>query len=498
MTDTHARPYLRGITPYLIFLVVTVTLGPLQFGFHLAELNAPHDAITCKNRQEKPSDFLLQWLPECLPMSESEFAFVSSIFTLGGLLGALSAGPVSTRFGILISMRIATLASLIGASHEALASHVSMLVLGRLLAGVGAGISLVVVPLYVSEVAPPQSKGSFGAATQIAVNLGILLTLVSGYIFGQDSEWRIALAVGAGFAVLQGVLLCAVSESPAWTATNRDPELALSILKRIRGTGIDLAEEIRNWNVGTPKTIADELDSLLFEEESIRYGAMSPSTHKETTKQVGFLEVAGSPQYRPALIAVVGVMMAQQLTGINSVMMYSVELMSSIFPTTSTLLTIMLSLINLLTTILCAPLPDKLGRKPALLLSITGMGFSSLALAFSMLFSIKILSAVSAICFVASFGVGIGAIPFILASELVDQEASSATQGWGLAANWIATFSIAQFCPMINDALNSKFGGTGWVYFIFTALALISAIFVVCCVPETQKTGHVEEPWERT
>jgi sugar porter (SP) family MFS transporter len=431
-------------------------------------------------------------------MSESEFAFVSSIFTLGGLFGALSAGPVSTGFGRLPSMRIATSASIVGSLLEALASHVSMLVIGRVLAGVGAGVSLVVVPLYVSEVAPPQSKGLFGTATQIAVNLGILLTLLLGYIFGGGPEWRIVLAVGAGIGAVQGIFLCAVSESPTWTAANRDPGTAVGLLQRIRGKDFDIVEEIQNWNGVVPKSLADELDSLLDDEESFRYGTTASNDHTKNTQQIGFLEVVRSPLYRPALIAVVGVMMAQQLTGINSVMMYSVELMSNLFPTSAGLLSILLSLINFVATILCAPLPDKLGRKPTLLLSISGMGLSSLALALSMLFNLKVLSAISAICFVASFGVGVGAIPFILASELVDQEASSATQGWGLASNWIATFSIAQFCPMINDALNAHFGGTGWVYFIFTALALVSGLFVVLRVPETKGRKNADEVWDIT
>ena len=435
-------------------------------------------------------------------MSESEFAFVSSIYTLGGLFGALSAGPFSSRFGKLRSMRIATFTSIVGSCLEALASHVSILAIGRLLAGVGAGVSLVVVPVYISEVAPPQSKGLFGAATQIAVNLGILLTLICGYIFGSGPEWRIALAVGASFAAMQAIFLCAVSESPAWIAVNRDPKTAVSLLRRIRGKDIDLVEEIRNWTVGAPKTLADESDNLLDNEASFRYGTTSSRNHTlgttETAVQVGFLEVIHNRRYRPALIAVIGVMMAQQLTGINSVMMYSVELMSDIFPTTSTLLTIMLSLINFVATILCAPLPDKLGRKPALLLSISGMGFSSLALAFSMLFSIKTLSAVSAMCFAASFGVGIGAIPFILVCELVSQEAASSTQGWGVASNWIASFMVAQFCPMVNDALNARLGGTGWVYFIFAVLALISGLFVIWRVPETRGRKSADEVWDRS
>lgn len=428
-------------------------------------------------------------------MSKSEFAFVSSIFTLGGFLGALSAGPVSGRRGRLLVMRVAALASILGSSLEALAGHLSIIILGRFLSGIGAGMSLVVVPLYISEVAPPESKGLFGATTQIAINIGILLTLTLGYFFSHGWKWRVILAAGGGVAVVQAFALCFVAESPAWLAANRDSDRAVCLLQRIRGRDIDLQAEIEDWSIIKTETCDAELETLL---DAQRYCPHTGSPGSKPTQQIGFLEVARNPLYRPALIAVVGIMITQQLTGINSVMMYSVTLLSTLFPTTTTLLTILLSLSNLLITILCAPLPDSLGRKPTLLLSISGMGFSSLSIAFAMLFSLKILTGVSALGFVAAFGVGLGAIPFILASELVDREASAATQSWGLAANWIAAFAVAQFCPMVNEWLNERFGGAGWVFFVFAALAMLAAGFVGWCVPETRGKRNADEVWGRT
>jgi MFS family permease len=430
-------------------------------------------------------------------MSEPEFAFVSSIFTLGGFLGALSGGPISTRYGRLLTMRVATFASILGSCFEAFASHLSVIAIGRVLSGAGAGLSLVVVPLYISEIAPPESKGLFGATTQIAVNSGILFTLILGSFFSEGSEWRIILAAGAGIAIFQGFALIFVSESPAWLALHKDSETAVRLLQRIRGKGVDVQAEIQGWNMN--KEACDgELEALLDHDDLLPRHSTSPSKpDTNPTPQIGFLEVVRNPLYRPALIAVIGIMLAQQLTGINSVMMYSVTLLSSLFPTTSTLLTILLSLINLLLTILCAPLPDLLGRKPTLLLSISGMGLSALSLAFAMLFNIKILTGISALGFVAAFGMGLGAIPFILASELVDPEASAPTQSWGLAVNWMATFAVAQFCPMANEGLNRRFGGAGWVFFVFAALALLSAGFVVWWVPETRGKMSADEVWDR-
>jgi MFS family permease len=190
-------------------------------------------------------------------------------------------------------------------------------------------------------------------------------------------------------------------------------------------------------------------------------------------------------------------MFAQQFCGINSIMMYSVSLLSGVLPISSSALTIMISIINLVTTILCAPLADKIGRKACLLLSISGMGSMALVLAISLRLQIKLLSAISVLLFVASFATGLGPVPFMMASELVGQEAVGATQSWCLAANYVATYIVAQFFPIINRWLNHRLGGAGWAYFIFAGLAVLSFIFVSWRVPETKGKKDADEVWGR-
>ena len=92
----------------------------------------------------------------------------------------------------------------------------------------------------------------------------------------------------------------------------------------------------------------------------------------------------------------------------------------------------------------------------------------------------------------ASFAVGLGPVPFILASELVGPEAVGAAQSWGLAASWIATFVVAQFFPMLNGAL-----GEGKVFFVFAGLALGFVGFVAGWVPETRGKRDADEVWGR-
>jgi sugar porter (SP) family MFS transporter len=428
-------------------------------------------------------------------MNEAQFAALSSMFVLGGFGGAVVAGPVSTAYGRLRAMQMTSLFFVLGASLETLADTVPVMAIGRFLAGIGAGASTVVVPLYISEVAPPQEKGLFGSMTQVTINTGILITQTLGYFLSKGKLWRIILAVGAGIGVLQGLGLLFVSESPVWLAAHKDPQRAKRILQRIRGRDNPIDEEIKDWDI---KPEAEEEGLLQDPEISNRRGSTTSRTSKDSIVHVGFFQVVRDPLYQPAIIAVIGIMFAQQLCGINSIMMYSVSLLSGVLPITSSLLTIMISVINLITTIACAPLADKIGRKTCLLLSITGMGTMSLCLALSLRWEIKILSALSVLLFVAFFATGLGPVPFMMASELVGQEAVGATQSWCLAANYVATFLVAQFFPILNTLLNKKLGGKGWVYFIFAALAALSFVFVYFRVPETKGKKNADEVWERT
>ncbi|CAK7226400.1 Bifunctional purine biosynthesis protein PurH [Sporothrix bragantina] len=514
MLPAALRRVTEGVTPYFCFLLLVVTLGPHQFGFHLAELNAPQDVITCHSGKT-PSTIYGKGSVDCIPMNEAQFATVSSIFTVGGLIGALVAGPFCSRFGRLPAMRITGLLFTAGSIFETLATSIAMLAVGRIFNGVGAGAATVIVPLYISEVAPVQSRGFFGAFTQITVNVGILFTQTLGYFQSQKADWRTILGTGIVLASAQSLGLLFVPESPSWMVARHDDPATLQkarrTLQRIRGSKANLDAEVANWP-GNARSAEEQ--ALLGQEAagisgdgdgegvvviappSPRPAAAALGKAKKPT--IGFFGLVKDPFYRPALIAIIGIMFAQQVCGINSVIMYSVSLLNGMLPLNSGVLTIIISAVNLIMTMFSAPLPDRLGRKACLLISVVGQGTSSFLLAFSIVYGIKILSALSVLTFVAFFAVGLGPVPFILASELVGQEAVGATQSWALGANYVATFLVAQFFPLINTALNAKLGGAGWVYFLFAFFAVLSTIFFWFYVPETNGKKDADEVWGRT
>lgn len=428
-------------------------------------------------------------------MEEPVFAAISSIFTIGGLVGALAAGPITSSKGRWLSMQITAVAFVLGAALETLASQAWVLGFGRLISGLGSGASTVIVPLYISEISPPTERGFFGAFTQISCNTGILTAQVLGYFLSHGAAWRWILATSGIIAVAQVGLTFLVPESPAWTATVKgDVVQARSILQRIRGSRFNIDDEVALWGTDAKITVSGEEQGLLSPPQS------PASNHSRAeVRHIGVMQALRDPLYRPAMIAVTGIMFAQQLCGINSIVMYSVSLLNGLLPLSSILLTILVSAVNLFMTVLCSPLPDKWGRKTCLLVSIIGQGASSLVLAISILTGLKIVSAFAVAFFVGFFAVGLGPVPFILASELVGQEAVGAAQSWSLATNYTATFLVAQFFPIINTALNNWLGGRGgWVYFIFAGFAALFSLFFAARVPETKGKKDADEVWGRT
>lgn len=209
-------------------------------------------------------------------MNSTQFGLVSSIYTLGGLIGALVIGmlasnpsnsskgtpPKTSRAGSLFSklssppsgrlgqMRLITLLFILGPVFEALAPGIWVLVMGRFISGLGSGAALVVVPIYLAETAPPNEKGLFGALTQVMTNVGIVSAQLLGYFLSYGNMWRVVFAVAGGIGVVQILGLCFVPESPKWLAEKGQVDEARRILKRVRGRGVDIEEEMKEWEVG--------------------------------------------------------------------------------------------------------------------------------------------------------------------------------------------------------------------------------------------------------
>lgn len=182
-------------------------------------------------------------------MNTVQFSVVTSIYTLGGLIGALGAGPSCNRYGRLLTMRMTTVSFVLGSIIETFATNIGVLCLGRLVSGLGCGATIVVVPIYIAEIAPPKEKGLFGTFTQIFICLGILIAQLLGYFLSKGNLWRIILAVSGALGLLQLAGLFLVPESPRWLAEHRSPQNARRILHKLRGHNADIDAEVKAWDI---------------------------------------------------------------------------------------------------------------------------------------------------------------------------------------------------------------------------------------------------------
>jgi MFS family permease len=173
-------------------------------------------------------------------MNPSQWGLVQSIFTVGGLFGALIGGSLATKYGRLLAMQATTLVFIVGPLASALADNIDLMILGRFLSGIGAGASTVICPLYVAELSPPDMRGFFGAFTQVMINVGILLAQLLGFFFGHDYLWRVVLATAALIGVLELAGLYFVPESPVWLEENAYSAMARRVSQSI---GVDVEVE---------------------------------------------------------------------------------------------------------------------------------------------------------------------------------------------------------------------------------------------------------------
>ncbi|KAI5811388.1 general substrate transporter [Peziza echinospora] len=496
----------------LLYSLASAAIAPLLFGYHLAELNAPEYAIRCPSVSSSPhtassalgfDDPVTAFtLPPCISLSVSNFGLVTSIFAFGGLFGALMGGPMSNRYGRRGALLLCSIGFALGGAIMTVASGVGGLALGRIVSGVASGAAVVVVPLYIHDLAPRGEKGSFGAITQISVNAGILLTQSLGLFLSKESLWRFILGVGAFLGAIQGLMLLTAKESPKWLAANHRREEAEEILKELRGGSLTVAEVSAELDHHSGASAEDsdgssEADPLIPSSSGDPESHTSPSQRStskaaSSTHKATLLEFLTLPQYRAPLLAVIGIMLVQQLTGINAIIMYGVSVLRDLIPgpNGAPLINVFISVVNLVVTWYSSRFFDRAGRKPCLMISITGMGVNSFLLGIGIIYQIPLLSALATVLFVASFSIGLGPIPWMVAAETVPFNAAGAAQSISLFANWMGTFTVSFGFPV----LAATFIGKGGMFLVFAGVAAFGGWFVNKFVPET-KGMQVEEAW---
>lgn len=321
--------------------------------------------------------------------------------------------------------------------------------------------------MYIGEIAPADIRGRLVSYNQFAIIFGMLVVYFVnwGIANGQTTEWisdvgwRYMFASEAIPAILFGVLLIFVPETPRYLALNNQDDEALSILTRINGTKVakSILKEI--------KTTVGDSSAKLFS-----YGKK---------------------------VIVIGILLSvfQQFVGINVALYYAPRIFESMGAAkdASMLQTIVMGLVNVIFTIVAIMTVDRWGRKPLLISGSIGMAIGMFGVA-SMAFSnvIGIGTLIFIIIFTASFMMSWGPICWVLISEIFPNKIRGQAVAIAVAAQWAANYFISSTYPMMME-----YSG-GLTYSFYGLMSVLSAIFIWKLVPETKgKTlEQMEEIWQ--
>lgn len=454
----------------------------------MSELNSPESILSC--RESRPgstpydeSFFGGKGFEQCIALTSEQVGLVTSIFSIGGLVGSFYVGTVADRIGRQKTALLHNVVFFVGSILNGLSNTYYELLLGRFVAGIGAGSAIVVTSLVINEIAPPQYKGFLGSMNQVAVNVGILFTQLLALFWCNDNDWRYLLFMGAVIAAVNFIIiLLHVEELPMWLLNNGLNTQAFTVLHRLRGGEYTTARtEVNSWKIGS--SVVEE-GALLAEEETL------PST--SNSGAVTLKEYLKSSEYYNSKLVATGILVLQQFCGVNSIIFYGVSVLIAIFPNQAIFINCMISTVNAVVTFASAPLVDKLGRKPLLLTSVTFMGILSAVMGFGIITTNSLLSIVGTFTYITFFAVGLGPIPFLLVGEVTQARAKALAQSWGVSMNWLATFVVGYLFPV----LKSSWIGGG-VYYIFTAMCALAYFFIKTYIPETKGKNTYEEVWGR-
>jgi SP family galactose:H+ symporter-like MFS transporter len=395
------------------------------------------------------------------PLSSFLQGVIVSVLLVGAVTGAIAGGPLSDRLGRRPVVLLAAIIFAVGAIAAALAPNVLILIFARFILGLGVGLASLIVPLYIAEIAPPDTRGALVSLNQLMITIGILLSYIVGVAFTPIEGWRYMFAVAVVPALILGIGMFTLPESPRWLVKNGKLDKARSVLLLSRVEA----------GVETEMQQMEEIERI-----------------ERQQAQVGYKELL-APWIRPALIVGVGLAIFQQVTGINTVIYYAPTILEKVgFSAGGAIAATALGVgaVNVGFTILAVYIVDRVGRRPLLLIGLIGMivSLGLLGVVFSLGATSGAAGLLATIClalYIASFAISLGPIFWLMISEIYPLNMRGSAMSIAALCNWGSNFIVALIFPV----LLATFGGAG-SFWLFAVLGIVAWIFVYFMVPETK------------
>jgi sugar porter (SP) family MFS transporter len=446
----------RGaFTLYITLIAAVAALGGLLFGFDTGVI----------------AGAMLFVVPD-FRLGPAEQGVVVSAVTFGALFGALAAGTSADAIGRRSTNIVAGLSFVAGSIFSAIAPNVNVLVVSRVIVGVAIGLSSVAAPMYIAELAPARNRGKLVSLFQLAITVGILLSYTVARSLAPEHAWRwmLGLATIPGGLLVLGMSL--MPESPRWLVKAGAEQAARQALALVRSPD-EIDSEV--------KQIRDDLERDV------------PASWTELL----------TPGFRPALLVGVGLSIFQQITGINAVIYYAPQIFQKAGldrASTALAATMGIGAINVLSTLIAIWLVDRIGRKPLLLAGLAGMIASLVTLGAAQQFGSALginpnwlapITVAFVGLYIVCFAFSLGPVVWLMISEIFPNRARARAVAISTAANWMANFLVSLSFPVLQARMGSS------LCFLYGAMGMAAAIFIVAYVPETkgQSLEEISRQW---
>lgn len=441
-------------SPILYLVAFIVALGGLLSGFDTGVISG---ALLFIKDEWNLSDYL-------------QGILVSSTL-VGATIGAILNGHLADLFGRKKILIFTAVLFFIGSIFCAAAPNINILILSRFIVGLAIGVVTFATPLYLSEISPEKIRGSLVSLFQLAITIGILFSyLVNAGFANIQFGWRLMLLFGVFPALILGIGMFFMSDTPRWLISKGKDNEAKKVFKRIE-PGIDADKEIL------------EIKNVL--------------QNKGNDKKFEFKKWMFAP-----LFLGIGLMFCQQWTGINTIIYYAPTILKIAgFNSNSSAIyaTVGIGIVNCLMTFIAIFLSDKTGRKPLLYAGLIGMALCLFILGSAFQFgetlgaSLKWVSLFSSMFYIAFFSFSLGPIILLLVSEIFPLKFRGLGMSISTMSNFLFNFTVTlSFLPLINKISES------YTFYLYGMIAIICLFYVYFMVPETKgiTLEKIEENWQ--
>src|SRR5580700_1095828 len=381
-------------------------------------------------------------------------AMASALY--GTVVGSLLGGWPADRFGRQATLLWIGILYFVGAVGSGLAPNVATFIVARIIGGLGIGISTVVAPMYISEIAPPKHRGRLAGMFQFNIVFGILIAFVSNALLAGTGEnaWRWMLGVAAFPSALYALFCLGLPESPRWLLSRkRDREAGLEILQRIEP---EVSKE----------AIAAQADAILA----------------ASSEQVSSGHFWTKRLQKPILLAIL-IAFFNQLSGINAILYFAPRIfeLTGLAAKAALLQSIGIGVTNLVFTFVGLWLIDRLGRRTLLYIGSVGYITSLSLVAWAFFTGHFLIVPVCIFAFIAAHAVGQGAVIWVFISEIFPNRHRAEGQSLGCGTHWIFAALLTTFFPKVVSAFP-----IGYVFSFFAGMMVLQLLWVMTMMPETK------------